>query len=87
MTVFWHGDRPIGHVLVHEGQWTRSSIDHVDADYLLAIKDEQQRQIKPTVSASVVICTRDRPDELAAWPGLSIMQTDDGGLGVRVDVV
>jgi GT2 family glycosyltransferase len=66
MTVFWHGDRPIGHVLVHEGQRTGSSIDHVDAPYLLAIKDELQRQVKPTVSASVVICTRDRPDELAA---------------------
>ena len=66
MTVFWHGDRPIGHVLVHEGRRTGSSIDHVDADYLLAIGDELQRQVKPTVSASVVICTRDRPDELAA---------------------
>ncbi|WP_426434891.1 glycosyltransferase family 2 protein [Bradyrhizobium genosp. P] len=66
MTVFWHGDRPIGHVLVHEGQRTGSSIDHVDADYLLAIEHELRRQVEPTVSASVVICTRDRPDELTA---------------------
>jgi GT2 family glycosyltransferase len=66
MTVFWHGNRPIGHVLVHKGQRTGSRIDHVDADYLLAIEDELQRQVKPTVSASVVICTRDRPDELTA---------------------
>ncbi|WP_249144775.1 glycosyltransferase family 2 protein [Bradyrhizobium lablabi] len=66
MTVFWYGDRPIGHVLAHQGQRIGSSIDHIDSDYLLAIEGELQRQVKPTVSASVVICTRDRPDELAA---------------------
>ncbi|OAF16794.1 glycosyl transferase [Bradyrhizobium neotropicale] len=66
MTVFWHGDRPIGHVLVHEGQQIGSRVDHIDADYLLAIEDELRRQVEPAVSASVVICTRDRPDELAA---------------------
>jgi GT2 family glycosyltransferase len=66
MTVFWHGDRPIGHVLMHEGWRIGSHIDHVDADFLLAIGHELQRQAGPAVSASVVICTRDRPDQLAA---------------------
>jgi hypothetical protein len=66
MTVFWHGDRPIGHVLMHEGWRIGSHIDHVDADFLLAIGHELQRQVGPAVSASVVICTRDRPDQLAA---------------------
>ncbi|WGR97254.1 glycosyltransferase family 2 protein [Bradyrhizobium sp. ISRA443] len=66
MTVFWHEDRPIGHVLMHKGRQIGSRIGHVDADFLQAIGDELQRQVKPTVSASVVICTRDRPEELAA---------------------
>jgi GT2 family glycosyltransferase len=66
MTVFWHGDRPIGHVLVHKGERVRSRIEHIDADFLIAIDDEFQRPVRPTISASVVICTRDRPDELSA---------------------
>jgi GT2 family glycosyltransferase len=66
MTVFWHGDRPIGHVLVHQGERIASRTEHIDADFLLAIDDELQRPVKPTASASVVICTRDRPDELSA---------------------
>ena len=66
MTVFWHGDRPIGDVLMHEGSRIDSHIAHIDADFLLAIRHELQRQVRPAVSASVVICTRDRPDQLAA---------------------
>jgi GT2 family glycosyltransferase len=64
MTVFWHGDRPIGHVLVHEGETIGSSVEHIDAGFLCAIDEESRRPVKPTVSASVVICTRDRPEEL-----------------------
>ena len=66
MTVFWRGDRPIGHVLVHEGKTIGSSIERLEADFL-AIDDELRGPVKPkpTVSASVVICTRDRPEELS----------------------
>ena len=66
MTVFWHGDRPIGHVLVHEGETTDSKIGHIDAAFLAAIDVEMQTRAETKLSASVVICTRDRPDELSA---------------------
>jgi GT2 family glycosyltransferase len=65
MTVFWRGDRPIGHVLVHEGETTVSKIGHIDAAFLAAIDAEMQTRLKTTLSASVVVCTRDRPNELS----------------------
>src|SRR5260221_7652320 len=65
MTVFWRGDRPIGHVLVHEGKTNGSSIEHIDAGFLRAIDDGSRRSVQPALSASVVICTRDRPEELS----------------------
>jgi GT2 family glycosyltransferase len=64
MTVFWRGDRPVGHVLVHEGQVTDSGIDHIDDEFLAAVVSRMRAPVKAGLSASVVICTRDRPDEL-----------------------
>jgi GT2 family glycosyltransferase len=64
MTVFWYGDRPIGHIVLHEGKTTNSSIDHIDPGFFLAADAELQRSRQHAFSASVVICTRDRPDEL-----------------------
>lgn len=65
MTVFWRGDRAIGHVLTHRGNVTQSDIDHIDAAFLAAIDAEARDAVVPILSAGVVICTRDRPDELA----------------------
>lgn len=64
MTVFWYGDRPIGHIMVHEGRTTNSRIDHIHSAFLSAVQAELESRQKPTLSASVVICTRDRPIEL-----------------------
>ncbi|MGY4607001.1 GT2 family glycosyltransferase [Bradyrhizobium sp. USDA 4474] len=64
MTVFWYGDRPIGHVIVYNGERTNSNIDHIDFGFLSAIEAEAQKKHVRALSASVVVCTRDRPAEL-----------------------
>ncbi|WP_247382366.1 MULTISPECIES: glycosyltransferase [unclassified Bradyrhizobium] len=64
MTVFWRADQPIGHVLVHEGQVTDARIEHIDDEFLSAVQSRMRTPTKVELSASVVICTRDRPDEL-----------------------
>ncbi|MCK1616075.1 glycosyltransferase [Bradyrhizobium sp. 159] len=64
MTVFWRADRPIGHVLMHEGQITDARIDHIDDTFLSAVNSKERTPTKVRLSASVVICTRDRPEEL-----------------------
>lgn len=64
MTVFWYGDRPIGHIMVHKRRTMNSKVDHIDLAFLSAIEAELQGRQRPTLSASVVICTRDRPNEL-----------------------
>jgi GT2 family glycosyltransferase len=66
MTVFWRGDRPIGHVLMHEGRVTDSRIEHIDANFLSIVDARMRAPAKAALSASVVICTRDRPDALGA---------------------
>ena len=71
MTVFWRGDRPIGHVLVHEGETTNCKVGHIDETFPAAIDVDMQTRAEIKLSASVVICTRDRPDELSiAFPSL-----------------
>ena len=65
MTVFWRGDRAIGHVFTHHGVVTQSEIDHIDTAFLATIDAEAGRTAMPRLSTTVVICTRDRPDELA----------------------
>jgi GT2 family glycosyltransferase len=66
MTIFWRGDRPIGHVLTHKGRVSRVAMGHIDAAFLAQIDREMARRAEPPKhTASVVICTRDRPDELA----------------------
>ncbi|MDA9444694.1 glycosyl transferase [Bradyrhizobium sp. CCBAU 51745] len=65
MTVFWRADQPIGHVLMHEGQITDARIDHIDNTFLSAVDSNVRTSTKMMLSASVVICTRDRPDELS----------------------
>lgn len=65
MTVFWRADQPIGHVLMHEGQITDARIDHIDDTFLSAVDSQVRIPTKVRLSASVVICTRDRPDDLS----------------------
>jgi GT2 family glycosyltransferase len=63
MTVFWWEDRPVGHCVVRSG--TRAESDaRLDANFLVQIATEEQAKRTPALSASVVICTRDRPEEL-----------------------
>lgn len=64
MTVFWYADRPIGHVMMHDGKKTNTKIDHINSDFLSAIEAEAEMRRLGALSASVVICTRDRPEEL-----------------------
>jgi len=64
MTVFWRGERPIGHVLMHDGWVMDSKVEHIDAEFLSAVDSRMQAPAKTGLSASVVICTRNRPDEL-----------------------
>lgn len=66
MNVFWYGECPIGHVKVHDGETTASTIGHIDAGFLSAIDAQLQRRRQPGLSASVVICTRDRAEQLKA---------------------
>lgn len=58
MTVFWLGDRPVGHRF-------KDGIgrDNIDAGLLRELEEETAER-QPSVFASVVICTRDRPDAL-----------------------
>lgn len=65
MTIFWRGDRPIGHVITQQGKVKRSDIGHIDDAFLASIDVEAGPALLPDLTASIVICTRDRPDELA----------------------
>ncbi len=56
MTVFWRGGYPVGHLLRLEDGGER----RVEA----SVPPAAPPAILPPVTASVVICTRDRPDEL-----------------------
>ncbi len=64
MVVYWRNDRPVGHVFVVDGP-VPVAVDGVDPEVLAAIDAEEKAAPMPRHSASVVICTRDRPDELA----------------------
>lgn len=60
MTVFWQGDRPVGHILLGpDGTVRRAGIAAGEGS------DDANRSAAPRPRTSVVICTRDRPDELA----------------------
>lgn len=63
MTVFWWKDRPVGHFMVKSGGRS-PTITLIDANSLDRIAAEEQARGAPVFSASVVICTRDRPEEL-----------------------
>jgi GT2 family glycosyltransferase len=63
MLVFWWQGRPVAHRFVAGGA-TEMPSGQVDATLLTRIAAEEQRAWPPQQEASVVICTRDRPDEL-----------------------
>ena len=62
-TVFWWKDRPVGHCAVGSGA-SSGAPARIDADALARIAIEEHARRMPALSASVVICTRDRPEEL-----------------------
>lgn len=58
LTVFWQGERPVGHILQSfEGAPYNAGIRG------FAPLDERPERA-PTLGATIVICTRDRPDDL-----------------------
>src|SRR6266702_1340070 len=63
VNVYWYGQRPVGHVFVRGEKIFSSRISHIDDDFLSRIDAEVQRPC-PALSISVVVCTRDRPEEL-----------------------
>jgi glycosyltransferase involved in cell wall biosynthesis len=63
MTVFWWKDRPVGHCMVKSGGRSPTHA-RIEADVLDRIAAEEQARQGPVLSASVVICTRDRPEAL-----------------------
>jgi GT2 family glycosyltransferase len=63
MTVFWWKDRPVGH-FVARSETPPASHACIDENSLARIVTEEQAKRTPAFSASVVICTRDRPQEL-----------------------
>jgi len=63
MTVFWWKDRPVGHFVARSGT-PPASRACIDGNSLARIATEEQAKRTPTLSTSVVICTRDRPEEL-----------------------
>ncbi len=63
MIVYWWNDRPVGHAFVG-GATRQVPAAPIDPDVLSRIKTEEQAAPRPVHSASVVICTRDRPDDL-----------------------
>jgi GT2 family glycosyltransferase len=63
MVIFWRDDRPVGHLFVDHAN-AQGAIGGVDPQVLAAIDAEEQAATTPGHSASVVICTRDRPEEL-----------------------
>jgi GT2 family glycosyltransferase len=59
LLVFWWRGRPVAH------RWcTEPSAGQVDPQLLARIELEEQRATPARQDASVIICTRDRPDEL-----------------------
>ncbi len=62
LVVLWRGDRPVGQVLVEPGDDPEAALRHAVAGL-----DPEPAAVHPSPPAtcSVVICTRDRPDDLA----------------------
>lgn len=85
MMVFWCGDRPIGDIIVREGRVEKSRIEHIDANFILEINVERETLVRPARSASVVICTRDRPAELQVCLSSLPQQTYPPGEIIVVD--
>lgn len=63
MVVYWWKDRPVGHEFIGREK-SRGLIGRIDSNVLSGIKAEEEAASLPRYSASVVICTRDRPEEL-----------------------
>lgn len=63
MTVLWLRNRPVGHRF-NAPSGADSSSSLFDRARVARILDEEKRAVAPALTASVVICTRDRPEEL-----------------------
>jgi glycosyltransferase involved in cell wall biosynthesis len=63
MIIFWWNGRPVAHRWLAEGA-PAPLVGPVDAQVLATIAAEEGRGVSARLDASVVICTRDRPEEL-----------------------
>ena len=63
MSVFWWKDLPVGHFVVGSGTPSDAHV-RIDANALAQVAADEDARRTPTLPASVVICTRDRPEEL-----------------------
>lgn len=63
MVIFWKNDRAVGHVFLDEVE-SGTPLPAVDPEVLAIIEREEQAAGAARYTASVIICTRDRPEEL-----------------------
>ena len=69
LTVFWQGEQPVGHIL----QASEGAPYNAGVRGFVPIDDRLGRA--PSLRASVVICTRDRPDDIERCLGSLKLQT------------
>jgi GT2 family glycosyltransferase len=94
MVVFWWTDIPVGHVFVESHRCSPERIaalaESAVEDDLITLAEQRAELPARTGPVSVVVCTRDRPQELAGCldsllaqrrPPEEIVVVDDGSLG------
>lgn len=95
MVVLWWRERPVAHLFVPEAGSARTA-GRIDGAVLARVADEEAGARRPEESASVVICTRDRPDELArclaslpcqTWPPREVIVVDNASRDARTRAV
>lgn len=95
MTVLWLRNRPVGHEF-NAAAGADASSSLYDRARIARIIDEEKRAAAPALTASVVICTRDRPAELQrclaslprqTWPPHEIIVVDNASTDSRTRLV
>ncbi|HXV23923.1 MAG TPA: glycosyltransferase family A protein [Alphaproteobacteria bacterium] len=94
MAVFWWKDMPVGHVFLESHRCSPERVaalaDSAVDDDLITAGEDRPAPSKPSGPVSVVICTRDRPQELGGCldsllaqkhPPEEIVVVDDGSTG------
>ena len=91
MIVFWWNDRPVAHRWMTGGA-PEPLAGQIDSQVLARIAAEERRVASAQLEASVVICTRDRPDELRrclaslpnqTWQAREVIVVDNASIDRR----